>query len=157
MSFEIDRESLLVGVPGAATLASIEKAIAGHELTIGVPVTDETVADWLARGAPGAKCSFADPADHLVAGLTGTLDGGRRVEVRPAPRRSVGPDLVALFVGANERFGTIEHVWLRVSPKGARDVTSPVGDLDLDPPLSDEEARLVDAIAAELGREGRAV
>jgi alkyldihydroxyacetonephosphate synthase len=153
VSFEIDRTSLLVRVPGAATLASIETALAKGGLTLAcarVSAMDTTVADWLASGAPGAKSGFADPADHLVAGLTATLTNGRRIDVRPAPRRAVGPDLVTLFVGANERFGTIDHVWLRVVRKDARDVELPIDGLDLDPPLSDDEASLLDAIAREL-------
>lgn len=146
MSLEIDRTSLLVGVPGAATLSSIERAIAHEGLTLGAPATDETVADWLARGAPGAPVSFADPADHLVAGITATLASGRRVDVRPSPRRAVGPDLIALFVGANDRFGTIEHVWLRVHLQGARRVTMPSAGVELDPPLSHDERELLNAI-----------
>jgi alkyldihydroxyacetonephosphate synthase len=150
MSFEIDRASLLVGVPGAATLASIERALAGDELTLGVPAVDETVADWLARGAPGTASSFADPADHLVAGLTGSLASGKRIEIRPAPRRAVGPDLIALFVGTGEQFGTIEHVWLRVHRKDAKRGAMSVPELDLDPPVSADEAELIAAIRREI-------
>ncbi len=152
MSFEIDRQSLLVRVPGAATLASIERALAGEGLTLGVAATDDAVGDWLARGAPGAPSSFADPADHLVAGLTATLTSGSILEVRPSPRRAVGPDLIALVVGANERFASIDHVWLRVHLAGARRVAMPIEDLDLDPPVSNEEATLLDAVARELAR-----
>ena len=152
MSFEIDESSLLVRVPGAATLASIERALASEGLTIGIAATDDAVGDWLARGAPGAPSTFADPADHLVAGLTATLANGSTLEVRPSPRRAVGPDLIALVVGANERFASIDHVWLRVHLQGARRVGLPVDRLDLDPPLSNEEATLLDAIARELAR-----
>jgi alkyldihydroxyacetonephosphate synthase len=152
MSFEIDRASLLVGVPGAATLAAIERALASEGLTIGVPATDTTVADWLASGAPGAPPQLSDPVDHLVAGLTATLTNGRRLEIRPAPRRAVGPDLVALFFGAGERFGTIEHVWLRVHLARARRPSHPVKSVDLDPPVSSSEAALLDAIDRELHR-----
>ena len=56
MSFALDHQSLLVGVPGAATLASIERALAASKLTLGVPITDEPVGSWLARGAPGTPC-----------------------------------------------------------------------------------------------------
>ncbi|MCW5838264.1 MAG: hypothetical protein KIS78_38080 [Labilithrix sp.] len=153
MSFEIDRESLLVRVPGAATLASIERALERAGLTLGIAATDLAVGDWLAAGAPGAASAFADPADHLVAGLTATLtDGSATVEVRPSPRRAVGPDLVALFVGCHERFASIDHVWLRVHPRGARRVALPTEHLDLDPPVSPDEAALLDAIARELAR-----
>lgn len=154
MSFEIDRASLLVRVPGAATLASIERALSPEGLTLGVEATDDAVGDWLARGAPGAASSFADPADHLVAGLTATLTNGSTLEVRPSPRRAVGPDLIALVVGGNERFASVDHVWLRVhlASASARRVAVPVEGLDLDPPLSNEEAKLLDAIARELAR-----
>ena len=152
MSFEIDRTSLLVRVPAAATLASIERALAGEGLTLGVAATDDAVGDWLARGAPGAPSSFADPADHLVAGVTATLVNGATLEVRPSPRRAVGPDLLALVAGANERFASIDHVWLRVHVAGARRAALPVPHVDLDPPVSNEEAALLDAIARELAR-----
>lgn len=153
MSFEIDRASLLVRVPGGATLASIERALAPEGLTLGVPAFDVTVADWLAQGAPGAPSGFLDPADHVVAGLSATLTNGRRVEVRPAPRRAVGPDVIALFVGANERFGAIDQAWIRVHVAGAPRVCDPLADdLDLDPPVASDEGELLDAIARELER-----
>jgi alkyldihydroxyacetonephosphate synthase len=152
VSFEIDLASQLVRVPGAATLASIERALACSDLTLGFPATDDAVADWLAHGAPGAPSSFADPVDHLVAGVTATLANGSTVEVRPSPRRAVGPDLIALLVGAQERFASIDHVWLRVHSTSARRVALPVVELELDPPVSPEESALLDAIARELAR-----
>ncbi len=69
---------------------------------------------------------------------TATLTNGRRLEVRPAPRRAVGPDLIALVLGAGECFGSIDHVWLRVHVKGVRRVELTTGDLDFDPPVSTE-------------------
>jgi len=152
VSFEIDRESLLVRVPGAATLASIERALQPEGLTLGVAAVDDTIADWLARGAPGSPSGFADPADHRVAGLEATLTNGRRLEIRPSPRRAVGPDLTALVIGANERFASLDHVWLRVHRQSARVVALEARGLDLDPPVSDGEAALLDAIARELRR-----
>jgi alkyldihydroxyacetonephosphate synthase len=152
MTLEIDAQSLLVAVPGAATLASIERELAPSGLTLGLPVSDTTVADWLAAGAPGSPSSFADPADHLVAGLTATLVDGSRLEVRPSPRRSVGPDLIALLVGAGERFGTIEQAWLRIHKKDARRVSRSTEGLELDAPISAGEEQLLARIHAELNR-----
>lgn len=152
VTFEIDRTSLLVAVPGTATLASIESAVSAEGLTLNVPASETTVADWLARGAPGSTSAFADPADHLVAGLTATLRNGERIEVRAAPRRAVGPDLLALFIGAGARFGSIDRVWLRVHRAAARRVAIPVSISDLDEPLSTEETSLIAAIDRELAR-----
>ena len=53
MSFEIDRTSLLVRVPGAATLASIERALAGEGLTLGI-------AEALASGIPWIGGTWKD-------------------------------------------------------------------------------------------------
>ncbi len=153
MSFELDRESLLVHVPGSATLAAIEGRLAPEGLTLGLArVDDEPVGRWLARGAPGAPSALSDPADHLVAGLTATLTNGAVLEVRPSPRRAVGPDLVALCIGANDRFASVDHVWLRAHRKEAARVALPIDRLALDAPMTDGEARLLDAIARELAR-----
>ena len=111
-----------------------------------------TLADWLASGAPGAPSAFADPADHLVAGLEATLVNGKKLEVRPGPRRAVGPDLVALVVGTRGHVGRIERAWLRVHRRDARRPLLPLPPgYDLDPPVSLEEAALMEAIARALG------
>lgn len=155
MSLVLDKQSLLVQVPGAVTLAQLEEALGADDLTLGVKVQDASisVADWLAQGAPGAPSMFADPADHLVAGLSATLVNGRHLEVRPGPRRAVGPDLVALVVGAGERFATVERAWLRVQPRGVPRRLLDDTSLELEAPLAEDEARLVDAIVRELRKD----
>jgi len=151
VSFVIDRSSLLVDVPGTMTLAAIEQTIGVEELTLGLAaMPDTTVADWLAAGAPGAPPALVDPADHLLAGLTATLKDGRILEVLPGPRRAVGPDLVALFVGANDRFGRIERAWLRVHLRTAAPVRMSLPAYPLDPPLNDGESALLSRIEREL-------
>jgi alkyldihydroxyacetonephosphate synthase len=153
MSLTIDRTSLLVRVPGAVTIAQLEDALAADGLTLGVHVDDATVSigDWIARGAPGAPSPFADPADHLLAGLTATLADGRHLDIRPAPRRAVGPDLIALVFGARERFATLDRAWLRVHRKDTpRARRVPVPAAAADAPISAEESALFDAIAHEL-------
>jgi alkyldihydroxyacetonephosphate synthase len=156
-SIDIDTASLLVGVPASKKLDALETALAARGFTLGVAfdraraagAVDITVGDWLAKGGPGAASVFAD---HLVAGLEATLPNGQRLEVRPGPRRAVGPDLTALAVGTHRRLATLEHVWLRIHRLDARRpaMALPEG-VDLDPPLSAAEARLIDAIAKELG------
>jgi alkyldihydroxyacetonephosphate synthase len=161
---EIDATSLLVGVPASKTLDALETALAARGFTLGVALDQAgphnaktgaagsiTVGDWLAKGAPGAASVFADPADHLVAGLEATLPDGKKLEVRPAPRRAVGPDLTALAIGTHRRLASIEHAWLRIHRRDAGRPAMPLPEgVDLDPPVTEAEARLLDAIQREL-------
>lgn len=144
---------LLAEVDGAVTLAEVEDELARRSLTldVGAERGELTVRSWLARGAPGARSTFSDPADHLLAGLEGSLPDGSRLVVRPEPRRAVGPDLVALVTGAGERFVVVERVWLRVFRRNALRPALPLPSFELDPPLAPDEAELLDAVARELG------
>jgi alkyldihydroxyacetonephosphate synthase len=155
VSLAIDRTSMLVDVEAESTIEALETSLAidGFTLALASDVDRAaTIRDWLATGAPGARSAFADPADHLVAGLEATLLNGERLVVRPSPRRAVGPDLIALVVGAQGRFARIDRATLRVHPLSAPRPCDPLpADLDLDPPLSAGESRLVDAIAIAFG------
>lgn len=146
---ELDRASLLVRAAGAATLAEVERALAREGLTLGLgagaPPRETTVAAWIAAGAPGAPDPWLDPVDHLVAGFTARLASGAELEVHPAPRRAVGPDLFALFLGMEERAGAITSAWLRARGSG-RPRPLPTA-IDRDPPLDAREAAWADAIA----------
>ena len=104
----IDEMSLLLEAEGARTLDAIELELGERGLTLGIDLPEArgamTVADWIAKGTPGAASMVVDPADHVIAGLVAKLTDGRTLTIRPAPRRAVGPDLVALFAGAADRF-----------------------------------------------------
>ena len=171
----IDPTSLLVEVGASKTLDALETELAARGFTLGVDLEQAgpahvaspsghattgapgsiTVGDWLSAGAPGAASVFADPADHLVAGLEATLPGGQRLEVRPGPRRAVGPDLTALLLGCHRRLGSIERAWLRIHRREARRQTMALPEVDLDPPVTAGEARLIDAIQQELEKNAR--
>ena len=155
----IDTVSLLVEVSAATTLDALETELAARGFTLGVALGDagpsDAVSHWLAQGAPGAASVFADPADHLLAGLEATLLSGDKLEVRPGPRRAVGPDLTALFVGAHGRFGIIDRAWLRIHRRDARRPSLPLPAGDLDPPVTEAEARLLDALRCELDNSSR--
>jgi alkyldihydroxyacetonephosphate synthase len=154
-SVDVDRESLLASVDGALDLAAVERLLADHGVTLGLeraPDPGVTLGEWLARGATGARDHWLDPVDQLVAGLDATLVDGTPLSIRPAPRRAVGPDLTALFVGARGRFGRIDRAWMRVHPRGVARPVAPALRLDRDPPTSDGERALLDAIERSLGR-----
>lgn len=154
----IDVVSLLVSVPASTTLDTLETALAAGGFTLGIDLDKvgpkTVIGEWLAIGAPGASSLFADPSDHLVAGLDAILASGRTLEVRPGPRRAVGPDLTALVMGTRGKLARLERVWLRIHRRDARRpaMSLPEG-VDLDPPLTEAEAKLVDALARELARD----
>ncbi|MDB4997970.1 MAG: hypothetical protein JWM74_5402 [Myxococcaceae bacterium] len=151
----MDRTSLLAIVEASATLGAIETELAKEGLTIGLTPgtpTDVTLGKWLDEGAVGAPDPWSDPADHLVAGIEAVLHDGLRLDVRPAPRRAVGPDLIALVVGMRGRFAKIERAWLRVHRLDARRPTTHAFEGARNPPVSAGEQHLIDAIAHELLR-----
>ncbi len=136
---EVDRISQLVHARGDATLAQVEQALAAAGLTLGLDSApgDATVAAWLAAGARGAPDPWLDPVDHLVAGFTARLASGADLEIRPAPRRAVGPDLFALFLGAGERAGVITSAHLR--GRGPALAHALPLRIERDPPLGEAE------------------
>ncbi len=118
----LDPLSLLADVSAAVRLSEVEAWLASSGLTLGVTganAYEASVGSWLGDGAPGARDAWLDPADHLVAGFTARFLGGHDVVVRPAPRRSVGPDLLGLVVGAKAAFAELVRVTLRVHELGA--------------------------------------
>ena len=151
----VDRASQLVHVAGAATIAEVERALAPHGLSLGLgaaapPIDRTTVAEWLAKGTPGAPDPWVDPVDHLVAGFTAALPSGAELEVRPAPRRAVGPDLYALFHGLEGRAGVVTsaHLCAR-GPERARELSTR---LDRDAPVGEAERGLLDRVVAAVAR-----
>lgn len=147
---DIDRESLIALARGATPVAEVERRLVKEGLTLGLSVpTDASVADWLAEGAPGAAAPWDDPADHLVAGFSAHFPDGRLLEVRPAPRRSVGPDLFALVLGQRHRYVRVVEAWLRVHPIAGRRPRAPFV-APVAPEPNDGERALMDVIAREL-------
>jgi alkyldihydroxyacetonephosphate synthase len=152
----LDRVSLLVEVDASTQLDACEADLCRVGLTLGLelegprPPPGLAIGPWLARGAPGARDPWADPADHLVAGLTATLRDGRTLSIRPAPRRAVGPDLIALVVGMEERYARVERAWLRVHRLDApRPQVHPLV-AERNPPVSDDERALLESITRAL-------
>jgi alkyldihydroxyacetonephosphate synthase len=152
-AMHLDEQSLLLEADGAVTIADVEDFLTTKGLTLGFDVNADlaamSVTDWIARGSPGAKSHFVDPADHVLAGLVGTL-GARTIDIRPGPRRAVGPDLVALFAGTGERLGRVTKAWIRAHRRDAQKPLMDVPRVDLDPPITEAESRLVDAIHAAM-------
>jgi alkyldihydroxyacetonephosphate synthase len=141
-SFVLDERSRLAEVDTRLSLAAVEAMLSRTGLSLGLAGVDgsASVAEWIARGFPGAPDSFLDPVAARVTGFEATA-GGIQANVRAAPRRATGPDLLALFAGASGAIGTVERVTLAVSPRGMTQPRSQPFRWDRDPAPSAAEQR----------------
>ncbi len=149
----LDAVSQLADVAADVPVAEIERWLAAEGLTLsvtGANVTDASIGAWLEGGAHGARDAWSDPADHLVAGFVARFHDGSEVTVRPAPRRSVGPDLLALVAGTKGRFARLSRVWIRVHALGGARVAGAPFRAERDAVVSAEEERLLARIADAL-------
>lgn len=151
---ELDASSELAEVDARLTLGTLEALLAPRGFTLalsGKVDWSQTIAEFIARGFPGARDSFADPVASRVAGFEARA-GGVRARVRPTPRRATGPDLLALFAGAHGQVGVIERVHLVVTRRGAPEAREQSFIWDRDPPLNAGEAHAFELVRRAFGR-----
>lgn len=113
----LDASSNLARFPGTTTLRAALDFLAarGHDLGFlpGANVDGGlSVSDWIGLGMPGLGDRFDDPVSPRLPGYSAALHSGLRFELRPSPRRAIGPDLSTLFLGMRGRFGHIESASL---------------------------------------------
>lgn len=77
-------------------------------------LTMSTVGGWLACRGAGQSSSRYGKIEDMVVGLRSVLPDGELLEIKPLPRRAVGPGLRDLFVGAEGTLGVITEVTLRI-------------------------------------------
>ncbi len=149
----VDDASLLMHAHGDALVSRLEGLARerGATLRFADAGPHETLASYLARGAPGAPDPYLDPVDHLVAGFSAKLTSGDDLVVSPGPRRAVGPDLFALFLGTGERAGRITSAHLRLHRQAAsaRQLTTTI---ERNPSLPQAEAQLIERMLSAAGR-----
>jgi alkyldihydroxyacetonephosphate synthase len=150
---EIDVHSLLASFAGETPLAVAEELLAQRGLSLALdpkyaPPATTSIADWIARGTPGSADPWLDPVDQRIAGLVARLQSGELLTIRAAPRRAVGPDLVALFHGTGGRIGAVERATLRVQQLGSARARALPFELERHPALSEGEERLWQRIAS---------
>jgi FAD/FMN-containing dehydrogenase len=152
-AFTVDATSRLAELDARLSLGAVEALLSRHGLTLaltGEVDWSRCVAAWLAAGFPGAQDAWADPVSSRVAGFEASA-GGVQACVRSAPRRATGPDLLALFAGAQGAIGEVERVTLVVSERGAAESRRAPFHWDRDPPLAPAEARAFALAKRRLG------
>ena len=139
---ELDSVSELVSVAGTTRLSDLQTLLERHGLTLGLG--EETglghsVAEFVAAGLPGTRDPWSDPVAQTLSGLDARLLTGERLSLRPAPRRAVGPDLIALFAGTRQAIGVVERAVFSVERREATRARALDFNVDRDPPHDERE------------------
>jgi alkyldihydroxyacetonephosphate synthase len=143
----LDELSELVTLKGDESLDGAEARLRERGFTLGADLPRGLeVGGWVARGFPGARDAWLDPAGRLLAGLVADFESGERLTLAPAPRRSTGPDLTALVVGAAGALAKVERCTLKVQRLGAREPRPLPFSAERSPAVSPEERAAFDAI-----------
>lgn len=147
----LDEHSLVYTAAGTDTLGAVRARLAERGLEL-APEADggATVAAWVADGMPGAPDRWSDPVDQTLVGAFVRLADGNGLPIRPAPRRAVGPDLLALVRGAGDRCGTVERACLRVHRRGDSARTLPYAG-PRNPQADEAERDIADRVLAAAG------
>jgi FAD/FMN-containing dehydrogenase len=113
----LDATSGLVEVGAGIKLERIEREIRVHELTLG-PLSPGMatldVAGFLEGPYAGLRALPGGALESCCIALTAIMPDGLRYVSRPSPRSAAGPDLDALFVGGEGRFGLVTSATLRL-------------------------------------------
>jgi alkyldihydroxyacetonephosphate synthase len=76
-----------------------------------------TVGGWVATRAAGQFSTRYGSIEDILLGLVAVLPDGRVLSVKPAPRRSAGPDLRHLFLGSEGTLGIVTELTVRILPR----------------------------------------
>lgn len=143
----VDAVSGIATFRAEASLVEIEAEAQQRGFSLGLvgALPPLTLGGFIDAGLPGAPEPFADPVRGSVCGIEARSKAGG-FRLLPAPRRAVGPDLMALCVGAGGHVARVQSASLSLTrasaPRGpAASATSPLA--------ADESAawqRVVDAL-----------
>ncbi|OAB55635.1 FAD-linked oxidase [Phormidium willei BDU 130791] len=114
---ELDEVNGLARVQAGLNGARFEELLNARGWTCGhypQSMKMSTVGGWVACRGAGQASSRYGKIEDMVVGLRSVLPNGEVMEVKPLPRRAVGPGLRDLLVGAEGTLGVVTEVTLRI-------------------------------------------
>lgn len=116
---EFDPISGTVTVQAGLKVRQLENYLREKGFTLGfVPRSKRSlsIGEYVSMATPYEGSPLYGNIIQNCLGLSAILPDGSNFCVRPAPRRSVGPDLMSYFIGGQGRYGIITAVCLRIFP-----------------------------------------
>jgi alkyldihydroxyacetonephosphate synthase len=116
---DIDEISGLATAQAGMNGELFEAALNKRKFTMGhfpQSLNTSTIGGWLSCRSAGQASTRYGKIEDMVVGLKALLPDGRLVEVKPVPRRAVGPSIKDIFVGAEGTMGIILEGTFRIWP-----------------------------------------
>ncbi len=114
---EINVEDLTVKVRAGMNGGQFERYLNQRGFTCGhypQSLHMSTVGGWAACRGAGQSSSRYGKIEDMVLGLRAVLPDGTAMEVRPVPRRAVGPSLKDILIGSEGTLGVITELTMRI-------------------------------------------
>lgn len=117
---KIEPKGGTVEVGGGMGMAALDAILATHQLMLG-PLSPRakglTLAEFLEGPDAGLRAiPGGGRLEPICLAITAVLPDGRVYRSHPSPRSAAGPDLVALMLGGQRRFGVICEAIVRCFP-----------------------------------------
>lgn len=114
---EIDEINCIARVEAGMNGGAFEQALNEHGFTCGhypQSLHMSTVGGWAACRGSGQSSSRYGNIENMIVGMKVVLPDGELLKVRRAPRRSVGPSLIEMFIGSEGTLGMIVELTFRI-------------------------------------------
>lgn len=116
----VEPQAGVIDADAGATLAAIDRAAQPHGLTLG-PLSPRAwaleLATFLEGPYAGLRPALGGRLEPLCLSLEAILPDGIPFVSKASPRSAAGPDLDALILGGEGRFGWVSRATLRLLPR----------------------------------------
>lgn len=126
---EIDEENNVAHVEAGLNGGELEATLRERGYSSGhFPQSLEmsTVGGWAACRGSGQCSSRYGNIENMIVGMKVILPSGELMDIRPVPRRSVGPSLIEMLIGSEGTLGLIVEMTMKIWPLPEKEIEGTV-------------------------------